>query len=151
MTHTNLSLYHRLTSPIDKKWGIFVKFMQTNKHKPLDLVEKDSMSMLNPNPELLPKPPPADMLVSLKLLSILPQPIDRKDINPPFHLFPFQSAEYVQESYKGQIKSIQENNRSKIIRTITYLAFVNLTGFVLHNILGFINLALQYQLGNFSS
>jgi hypothetical protein len=41
--------------------------------------------VLNPKPEPLPKPPPPplDMLISLKLLSILPEPIDCKEINPP--------------------------------------------------------------------
>ena len=134
MTHTNLSTYHTSNHPqLIKKCGIFVKFIQTNQHKPLHLVEKDSISVLNPNLEPLPKPPPLpappDLLISLKLLSILPEPIDCKDINPPFHLFPFQSAENVQESYKGWIKSMQEINRRKIIRTITYLAYVNLIGF----------------------
>ena len=57
-----------------------------HRHKPLDLVEKESISVVNPNPEPLPKPPPPllDILISLKVLSILPEPIDCKDIKPPF-------------------------------------------------------------------
>nr|GMD82987.1 hypothetical protein Iba_chr14aCG0740 [Ipomoea batatas] len=52
--------------------------------RPNHLVENESISAGNPNP--LPKPPPVlDMLVSLpKPESILPEPIDCRDIKPPF-------------------------------------------------------------------
>ena len=78
---------------IIKIGSALVQFMQINWNKPLDLLEKESKSVLNPKPEPLPKPPPPppDMLISLKLLSSLPEPIDCIDIdpNPPLSPLPF--------------------------------------------------------------
>jgi hypothetical protein len=56
---------------------------QKSRNKPLGLLENESTSLVNPNPEPLPKPPPPplEMLISFKLLSILPEPIE--DIKPP--------------------------------------------------------------------
>jgi hypothetical protein len=58
--------------------------MKIYESQPLDLAEKESISELNPKPEPLPKPVPLlDMLKSLKLFSILPEPIDCNEPNPP--------------------------------------------------------------------
>ena len=55
-----------------------------NKHIPLDFLENVSTSVVKPNPEpQLKPPPPLEMLISLKLLSILPDPIDYNIMNPP--------------------------------------------------------------------
>jgi len=55
------------------------------KTKPLDLVGKESTSELNPRPEPLPKAVPLlDMLKSLRLFSIFPEPSACEGPNPPF-------------------------------------------------------------------
>jgi len=55
-----------------------IKLKKANYNKPLGLLEYESISVVNPNPEPLPKPPELllDMLISLKELSILPEPMD---------------------------------------------------------------------------
>ena len=141
MTHSNL------------KHVTHINIMETIKHKPLDLQEKESISVLNPNPEPLPKPPPPppDMLISLKLLSILPEPIDCKDINPPLSPLPLSICRIrirILERTAQYRKSMKRRKlgQEPMQGLKNYLAFVNLTGLALHNILGFIDLALQYQL-----
>jgi hypothetical protein len=58
--------------------------VKINENQPLGLVEKESTSVLNPKPEPLPKPVPVlDKLKSLRLFSILPDPIDVNGPNPP--------------------------------------------------------------------
>ena len=102
---------------IIKIGSALVQFMQINWNKPLDLLEKESMSVLNPKPEPLPKPPPPppDMLISLKLLSSLPEPIDCIDIdpNPPLSPLPFSICRiYNKNSNNGWLNT--RGNRQKI-------------------------------------
>lgn len=127
---------------IAKKKQIYANY----RHRPLDLVEKESISVVKPKLEPLPKPLPVlDMLMSLKLLSILPEPIDCKDINPPLSPLFFSICKIVDNDYKNKSHKLNCMHRSKKILN-KYLAFVNLTGFAFHHVLGFIYLALQYQL-----
>jgi hypothetical protein len=65
--------------------SITEEFVRIYDNQPLGLVEKESTSVVvNPKPEPLPKPVPLlDMLISLKLFSILPDPIDVNGPKPP--------------------------------------------------------------------
>ena len=127
--------------------SILKGFKKTYEIQPLGLVEKESTSEANPKPEPLPKPVPLlDILKSLKLFSILPEPIDCNGPNPPLSPLFFSICRTHDLNKWYAIPGFKYKHHHKTYILQSYLAFINLTSFSLHNILSFINLALQNQL-----